>query len=305
MTITIELGPAQLRAIVASARRQARAVAVAATRGAVPEGFVFFAAFDGTSNDRANEGSAQNTNVVQLWDQFVREMGNNPRLGGGYYPGPGTKGTLSMSSWLPDRVQQQVQDTADLALEDFARQAADWRARPANAGRPMSVVVTAFSRGCASAALFAQRVHERGVPVAAGVLFDPVMTGVDASLAYPPTTANVVSLVAANEYRQLFRAGDYRGHSGITTVRMPGNHCDVGGGYDNGLAALCLEAATSYLRTSGLRIARVDAARAFDPAAVTIHDESRNPDETEAWSAYASFSSLEVNEDVRLFDRIY
>lgn len=54
-----------------------------------------------------------------------------------------------------------------------------------------------------------------------------------------------------------------------------GNHCNVGGCYDNGLGALYLEGATGFLQKSGLGIADVDILRSFDPTArLSIYDET-------------------------------
>jgi hypothetical protein len=92
------------------------------------------------------------------------------------------------------------------------------------------------------------------VKVAAGVLFDPVATGVEVNVAFAPNVSNVVNIIAQDEYRELFMAVNYSSHPAITTVAMLGNHCDIGGGYDNGIAALTLEAATAFFRNSGLAI---------------------------------------------------
>ena len=69
------------------------------------------------------------------------------------------------------------------------------------------------------------------VGVSAGVLFDPVTTGVDGNVSFAPNVQNVVVLRAENEYRYLFKAGDYSDQQGITTLGVSGNHCNVGGCY--------------------------------------------------------------------------
>ena len=74
------------------------------------------------------------------------------------------------------------------------------------------------------------------VKAAAGVLFDPVATGVEANVAFASNVSNVVNIVAQDEYRELFMAVNNSSHPAITTVAMLGNHCDIGGGYDNGHA---------------------------------------------------------------------
>lgn len=319
MTITVELNAQQKQAIADTNRRQAQAIKDAARPGAVPaKAFVFFAAFDGTNNDLQNRGSPQNTNVAQLWLQCNAGAEWGARVRGQYYPGPGTKGTLTLSSWSYPQVTQQVIRTAENAYNDFRREAADWlRDHP---GRPVTIVLTSFSRGGASAAIFSQMVYDRGltdpaapgkvlikpggVGVSAGVLFDPVMTGVTVDLAFAPNVVNIVDIFAVNEFRHEFKAADYSHQRGITTIRMLGNHSDIGGQYDHGVGALSLDAATAFLQKSGLPLADVDPARAFTNAQLDIHDEWKNPDGTEKWSVYASFNSLSVDSTQRLLAKV-
>lgn len=288
MTRKIELAPIQIEQIQASNQEACAGITVPV---AITDqtSFVFFGAFDGTNNDKDNVPRGELcTNVAQLWKQYVAGQAaaeNVGRLGGGYYKGPGSPGTLSESSWLPVRVKEQVIETADEAYHDFCRQASafgDWSR--------VAVVITSFSRGGASAAIFAQMLYEKGlihpdtkavlispkqVPVVGGVLFDPVMTGVHTTLAFPPNVSNLVDLRALNEYRYLFKGADYTNHpeSIIQTYNVYGNHCDVGGGYDNGLAGLTLATATNTLQNLGLAIAAVSPDRAYAPEQIAVHTE--------------------------------
>lgn len=319
MTTSVDLNAQQKQAVLDTNRRQARAIKDSARAGAVPaNAFVFFAAFDGTNNDLINDGSPQNTNVAQLWLQCNAGAEWGARVRGQYYPGPGTKGTLTLSSWSDPQVTEQVIRTAENAYNDFRREAADWlRDHPRS---PVAVVLASFSRGGASAAIFSQTVCDRGltdptapakvlippggVGVSAGVLFDPVMTGVTVDLAFAPNVGNIVDVFAVNEYRYEFKAADYSSRRGLATIRMLGNHSDIGGQYDNGIGALSLDAATAFLRTSGLPLAGVNPARAFTTAALAVHDEGQNPDGTEVWSVYASFNSLSVDSTQRLLAKV-
>jgi hypothetical protein len=109
--------------------------------------FVFFAAFDGTNNDKNNvalSGNPQSTNVAQLFDQVSNANSTNANVGKGYYAGPGTGGTLTASSWLPPQVTQQVIDTAVQAYNDFADQASKWL--KANPGGTVTTMLTSFGR---------------------------------------------------------------------------------------------------------------------------------------------------------------
>lgn len=221
----------------------------------------FFACFDGTGNTLENVPSAnfQRTNVAQLWKQYKL----SDQRAGGYYAGPGTPGTITQSAWNQIAVTQQVHATALNAYNDLVACTDTWLSK--NKKKIITVVISAFSRGVASAAIFSQMLHELGlikenkvliapgqVSVSAGVLFDPVVTGVTESVAFAPSVANIVCLFALNEYRYMFPAADYRKEHGITTIYMQGDHCDVGGGYDNGLGAITLQAATDFIQKCGL-----------------------------------------------------
>lgn len=312
MTTTAAIDAGLQSRILATNRKQARAILRAAKPGVIGAGgaFVYFAAFDGTNNDRDNADSIQNTNVVQLFDQVESAAASNPNLRAGYYAGPGTKGTLSKSAWLDTAVTQQVIDTAEKARADFALAASAWL--KAHRGGAVTSVVAAFSRGNASAAIFSQMLFERGLDdpdapgrvlappgqarVTAGVLFDPVMTGVKCNLAFAPIARNLVQIRAQDEYRHEFHAADYSGQKGsVTCIDMLGNHCDIGGGYDNGIAALTLEAATKYLRKSGLSIADVDEFRRFAGVdAIAIHSEEVDDAGHDKWSVYGHFESNNI-----------
>lgn len=109
------------------------------------------------------------------------------------------------------------------------------------------------------------------------MLFDPVMTGVNCNLAFPPDARAIIAIKALNEYRYLFAGADYSNQGDVVTSRCgsAGNHCDIGGGYDNGIGAISLAAATGYLQKSGLSIAAVPAVRRHVAKQVCVHDENR------------------------------
>ena len=287
MTITIDIGPEITQTVRNENLQVAQDIANAAQRNAIAnDQFVFFAAFDGTNNDQDQNLPAgeQSTNVWELINQITQTA----NLKAGYFPGPGTSAALRYSSWLPFAVTQQVIAAADSAYTVFAEKASVWA--KANPTKPVSVALTSFSRGDASAAIFSQMLYERGlidpennnkvlippgqVAVSAGVIFDPVTTGVSGNLAFAPNTANVVVIKALNEYRNLFEFSNYA-QSGISTYRMYGNHGDIGGGYDNGTGAISLQAATDFFTLSGMDIGSVAADRVFNETKkdVTIHSE--------------------------------
>ncbi len=317
MTIAIKLNEDQIRSIHEDSLKKSQEIERAAQQGAVPKDkFVFFAAFDGTNNDMDNlSGDSQCTNVGQLWDQYKAGVGKN--LHGGYYPGLGTKGRPTKDTWLSPAVTRGVIETAEKAYADFSREASDWLKD--HSGESVTIALTAFSRGAASAIIFSQLLYKRGlvfpypsanvlippgnakVSVSAGVLFDPVATGVKENLGISPNVKNVVVIKALNEYRHLFKAVNFsKQNDRVTTIGMYGNHCDIGGSYDNGLAALSLEASTQFLRKSGLSIIHVPINRKFVQNKITIHSEEYDQNGNKIWDVYNEdgFSF----EDHRLFD---
>lgn len=286
---------------VSRCRQQASAIADGAERTADGHQFVFFAAFDGTNNDKddvALSGNPQDTNVAQLFAQAQQSARNDPDMAVSYYPGPGTKASRIASSWLPDEVTGQAIDAANKAYDDFCTAAAAWLGR--HPGGSVTAMMTSFSRGGASAAIFSQLLWERGlidpnngkiliapgkVGVTAGLIYDPVDTGVDGNLAFAPNVRNITVVRSLDERRTQFRGAEYTGQPGVTVFPFTGNHCDVGGGYDNGLGALSLEAGTAFFRKSGLPIADVAEARRFDPTQpVVIHTEGVDDYGHRKWS---------------------
>src|SRR5205085_2575513 len=163
MTIEVTLTPAQRQEAIDKNRLQAEAIAIAAHRNAVAsDAFIFFAAFDGTSNDLENRAEIQTTNLAQLFFQAVTARGSYPNFRTNYYRGPGTKGSLTASAWLAPQVTQQVIKSAEQAYDDFSIQAKAWLIAGNNAGA-VNVVLASFSRGDASAAIFSQILYERGL----------------------------------------------------------------------------------------------------------------------------------------------
>lgn len=305
MTIKIELSAQQTQALREHNQNQIPVIINAAQANIIGDGqFVFFAAFDGTNNDmNFHPNDKYDTNVAQLWNQYLVARSGKANLGGGYYPGVGTAGTDSQSSWNPTQVTLQTIKTADKAYSDFCNEASAWLRMPGNGGKSVSAVLTSFSRGGASAAIFCQLLHAKGlvdpkaggkvlippgqVPVLAGVLFDPVTTGVSSNLALTRNARNILDIVAWNEYRQLFKGADYsKQPDAVTMIGMYGNHCDIGGGYDCGLSALALEAATGFLKKAGLPIADVPSTRKFDPKEVAVHSEEYDGRGNKIWDVY-------------------
>lgn len=272
---------------------QAQAIAEAADIGTIKkEQFVFFAAFDGTRNDKKDidlSGNPDDTNVAQLYTQAFNASKTNANLRTGYYAGHGTEGTVRLSAALPIQVTKEAIRTAQQAYNEFAEQASDWLKEHPNGD--VTTAITSFSRGGGTAAVFTQLLYQNGlidpktkeqlippgqVGVSAGVIFDPVTTGQDGNVAFAPNVKNIAVIRAENEYRYLFKAVDYAGQPGIFILDAMGNHCNIGGGYKHdGLGNLYLGAATEFLQKSGLNIADVDLSRRYEAGTkLAVYNES-------------------------------
>ncbi|PMS14504.1 hypothetical protein C0Z18_31185 [Trinickia dabaoshanensis] len=288
------------------ARQQGEAIASSAKQISHSDGFVYLAAFDGTNNDKNDvklSGNPQDTNVAQLFDQVDKASKGTENLRAGYYPGPGSDGSRTASTWFGPEVTAQVVDTARHAYEQFCSKASEWL--ETHPGGSVTAMMTSFSRGGASAAIFSQLLWEHGlvdpnsgktlippgeIGVTAGVIYDPVDTGVSGNLAFAPNVRNITVVRSLDERRSEFRGADYTGQPGVTVLPFSGNHCDVGGGYDNGLGALSLEAGTAFFRNSGLSIADVAESRKFNPTQpVVIHTEGVDDYGHTQWTEDAKF----------------
>lgn len=274
---------------VSSAQAQGNQIAASANNVVSDKTFVFFAAFDGTNNTKADpsfSGDKFKTAVGQLSEQVYQAHGGNVKVG--YYEGVGTPGTEPDSFIFP---AVQAISTAKQAYDEFARAATDWKKE--NPDGEVTTMLTSFSRGSAAAAIFSQMLYENGlvdpknpdvtlippgkVEVSQSLVISPVNTGVlGLNLAFPPNVQNIKVVVADNEYRTGYIQAEYN-QPGVEVFRVTGNHGDAGSFYDNGLGAIYLEDYTEFFQKSGLAIADVPPERQFDPSEVVIHDE--------AWSA--------------------
>lgn len=246
--------------------------------------FTFFAAFDGTNNDRDQRelsGDPFPTNVARLQEQA--ERADNRLLESEYYPGVGTGGDQG-GRWRAGPFPTAAIDaTAEQAYADFSDAAQRYlKQHPSATSADLGTAVTGFSRGCASALRFAQLVHERGivaadgtvvappgsVPVTAMALIDPVARFVKGPTHIARNVQGPVLVVQAeHERRSDFRPLDFTGDPRVTMVKHPGNHVGVGGGYDaHGTGASVLEGVTGFFLNRGVPMAEVAPAHRHDAA---------------------------------------
>jgi hypothetical protein len=264
-----------------------------AGRASLAQGeFVYFAAFDGTNNDRTNvplSGAPLQTNVAELFEQVETQRLGNPQLKAAYFAGVGTGAERGGFNARSSNPTPYLDKTVKTAYRDFAREAMAWRdEHPDAKTHALSVVVTGFSRGAGAAVAFARLLDTRGftqhgqtlpepekVRVAAMVLLDPVFSGIALDLTLPSSLDGPAVVVRArDEFRYAFPAANYVADSRVQTVEVAGNHGNIGGLYDNGIGALVLQGATAFLRASGLPIGDVKDTRRFDAAQpVRIYNE--------------------------------
>lgn len=236
MATTVNLNDEQRSFVIAYNNTQQQAIANVAQAGSIQsDQFIFFAAFDGTNNNKANpalSGDPQQTNIGELIDQVNgANDSETSNVGIGYFPGP-LQGFLKPSTWSNSAVTAQIVSIAEDAYREFAVDAAAWLSKSGNSGKSVSVALAGFSRGCATAAVFSQLLYARGlvtetgttlippgqVSIVAGVLFDPVYTGVNGNLAFSPNARNIVDITAVNEYRTQFRSVEYSSQSSAISV---------------------------------------------------------------------------------------
>lgn len=272
---------------VGTAQAQGDNISASANKVVSDNTFVFFAAFDGTNNTKADCSFSNDkfkTAVGQLSEQVKEANSVNVKVG--YYEGVGTPGTEPDSFIFP---AVQAIATAKRAYDEFARAASDWKKE--NPDGEVTTMLTSFSRGSAAAAIFSQMLYEKGlvdpknpdappmippgkVEVAQSLVISPVNTGaLGLNLAFAPNVENIKVVIADDEYRTGYIQAVYN-QPGVEVFRVTGNHGDAGSFYDNGLGAIYLKNYTDFFKNSGLAIADVPSDRQFDPSKVVIHDEA-------------------------------
>ena len=245
--------------------------------------FVFFAAFDGTNNDKGNlplSGSPYQTNIANLYDMGKAKEG--PNFQARYYPGVGTGGEHGSFLNAGPAPTEPLEAIARKALNNFAYEADKYlQSTPGATPADLSAVTAGFSRGNAAQVMFAQMLDQEGlklrdgtvvapphsVPITGMVMIDPVHTAVKGDLSLPGNVrGEVLALGALDETRYQFRRADYSLDPRVKLLELPGNHVGLGGGYDqHGSSAAALQASVSYLRNSGADLGQAPPQLQFDP----------------------------------------
>ncbi|MCL1960792.1 MAG: DUF2235 domain-containing protein [Desulfovibrionaceae bacterium] len=254
---------------------------------AIKKPFVFFAGFDGTNNDKNNlalSGSPYQTNIGNLYDMAKKKMDDDPaHFQSRYYPGVGTGGEHGNRWNAGPAPTVPLRAIASQAYDDFAYEAYRYlQSTPGAKVEDLSAVTAGFSRGNAAQVMFARMIDEQGlklrdgtvvapphtVPISGMVMIDPVYTNVQGDLSLPGNVhGDVLAWGAEDELRALFKRADYANDERVKLLQVPGNHCGLGGGYDqHGSAAAVLEGSVNYLRNSGIDLGPVPPQLRFDPA---------------------------------------
>lgn len=264
---------------------QVQREAMGQLHGAPAGKFVFFAAFDGTNNDKDNlklSGNPYPTNVANLFDQADIASKENGHLRVRYYPGVGTGGAMGGLLQSGPFPTEPVQVAANKAYRHFAEQADNFfHNNPSATFKDISLSSVGFSRGTASQVLLAQMLNDKGLVTEDGkvlappggievkgmVMFDPVHSYIKGDMRLPPNVKGDVLVVRADdEFRTEFKAADYSHDPRVKTVNLHGNHCGIGGGsHQRGTAAAALQGSTKYLQNTGVTVADVPASQRFDP----------------------------------------
>jgi len=86
-----------------------------------------------------------------------------------------------------------------------------------------------------------------------GIVYDPVSTGYKGNTAFSPTSRNITEVQAQHDYRRPFRDDNHAADPHVRTVEVMGNHCDIGGGYeDQGIWARVLASSTKWFDKAGV-----------------------------------------------------
>lgn len=248
-----------------------------------PHEYLYFAFFDGSGQDLNNPKLGPPTNVGRLYEQAF-ELAENPnsRIGTSYAKGIGSQ-HFAPSRWVDGALALTWADGIEEVYKDFANKVSAWK--DADPEAQIRIAGMGYSRGAVQEAGFHRLVEQYGIAnpkdlkfgrdqygnitvesprpplvppgqvVQVAMLLDPVATrfpkNYDARL--PPSVISAVSIMAANEQRELFphetiNAPGLSPDGRAINVKAPGGHSNIGGGNtEPGLEIMVGNAATDYL----------------------------------------------------------
>ncbi|MEM6805966.1 MAG: DUF2235 domain-containing protein [Bacteroidota bacterium] len=234
--------------------------------------------FDGTWNDPSDayEKGSDITNVLKTYRAAV-EDGEQKTF---YYEGVGTGNELDkLLGGATGKGADRIRNEAFIDLVH--------NYKPGD-----QIFITGFSRGAAIARMFAQLIHQEGIPeelrfsgkkrkfktkgevlsrpnVELMGIYDTVASfGLPSDIAGIPfqqinlfknfdiarTTQKVIHLVAVHEGRNTFKPTLCNYREGVEEIWFPGVHADVGGGYtDSGISDIALDYMLKNFQEKGLK----------------------------------------------------
>lgn len=266
---------------------------------------VFFAAFDGTGNDR-NDPTRPETNVSRIERAMDSALASGNQGQTFYRRGPGTSG--NRAEQIGDTITgASVEQTARVGYEAFADYVRS------NPGKEITISGIGFSRGAATLSAFSNMVYTEGVPDLSSarivdfvngkevvsyeryliqpatadlgllVMLDRVATGnarTPALQELPPAqNMRILSIQALDERDNLFRIDSFRDKATgqldprVTEIWIPGVHSDIGAGYkDNGIALNVLVGFREFIASSGQPIGALRPEDSADGKSLAIHN---------------------------------
>ncbi len=283
-----------------------------------PRDRVFYALFDGTSND-ADQKPGKMTNIGKLREQFnTLQNAGDGRIADGtvkheYLAGPGTQQGQPLVKLYDNATGSSYGDRLGTMYDKLAEQTKQWQSEYKHGdGTPESdmrvrVVSVGFSRGAEQAAGFSRLVDAKGIEdkdgtqlVAPGKtaqavgLFDPVGTGepYNNDRRMPHSVLSGFQITAQDELRGKFPVSNIiatgvSGDESLIGVRVPGAHGDVGGGpRENGLSNRSGNLMIDYLNSMHREPLLEKMPESLRPELNLVH----RPDATALWRADEFFN---------------
>lgn len=246
-------------------------------------------AFDGTGNDASVDPNP--TNPAKLHEAFagqktyVRGVMTNSEEGLGAAIGKTVEG--GTGEGMQNRIEQGYAAVVAQVNE----------AKRLNPDAEVSIVVTGFSRGAATARQFVNVLNDRGIPntnpdkkgpenfgpprVGALVIFDTVDSHATkvAAETIPPNVDNVLHLVSRDEHRPSFplttALDPKRPDPRVTEITLPGAHSDIGGGYPNPYSNISRDMAYDYMEKAGVQLKpRTEPRARLNDSNYRLHDST-------------------------------
>lgn len=280
-----------------------------------PGQFQFFAAFDGTWNERGNlelSGNIGDTGVSILEDLIKNN--DNKNFASHYQKGVGSNGLISKYIGGSIMPTSEVSRQAAESYQALIKQSNDW-AEQTTEKIEIGITTMGFSRGGAAAILFSKLLNEHGIPdirtaytievpgqidgtwveetrysghivppgaKISALLVDPVATGVHGDLTLPSNIERLHVDYALNEHRVTFAPMRFSNPDNpdprVTESYWAGAHSTLMNAYEkNGIGAAYLIHARHMLMSMGTPVPQIPAEYEYLPETARVHDSAVGP----------------------------